>query len=194
MSNEINFFINGNDLKKLNAFKRRHKECFDKYPNMTGAQFEYRFIPDGMGIFKTVTCSCGKSISLTNDYNMFLESNEDESFDIEKPVHICPEDERIFIILEWLMQARKHPELFNFNKGSYKDLSFFVRGLSMGANLLSDESSEWYSILDIVDKEFIDYTKDKRYSDQKKYNLWLDILFKRIKKDYPRYALDLGLL
>lgn len=67
------FTIEGEDYKKLSRFKRQHRKCLEKHPNLTAAQYEYSFIADSPGILSTVTCCCGKHISLSSDYDLAYE-------------------------------------------------------------------------------------------------------------------------
>ena len=43
------FEIIGNDLKKLEEFQKKHEQCIFGNPNISCAQYEYSFIPDGSG-------------------------------------------------------------------------------------------------------------------------------------------------
>lgn len=64
------FEISGNDLIKLQNFQLKHEDCLYKHPNISCAQYEYTFVPDGFGVFKVVKCICGESIILTDDYDL----------------------------------------------------------------------------------------------------------------------------
>ena len=48
---KISFTIENGDYDKLKKFQMDHANCLEKYPNMTGAQFKYSFVPDGLGVF-----------------------------------------------------------------------------------------------------------------------------------------------
>jgi len=64
---KISFEISGDDYIKFKVFERTHKRCIDNYPDVSGAQYEFSFIPSGLGVFKTVTCSCGETLLLHSD-------------------------------------------------------------------------------------------------------------------------------
>lgn len=41
-----------------------------QFPNITGAQYKYTFIEDGLGVFKQVQYCCGAHIDLVGDYDL----------------------------------------------------------------------------------------------------------------------------
>ncbi|SCX09452.1 hypothetical protein SAMN02910339_01342 [Lachnospiraceae bacterium YSD2013] len=57
----ISFEISGKDFKHLKKFRRQHKNCRQGF---TGEQFEYSFVPTGMGTLISVKCSCGQTLEL----------------------------------------------------------------------------------------------------------------------------------
>lgn len=65
------FMICGADFDKPKDFQNEHERCLmDHYPNITGAQYKYTFIEDGLGVFKQVQCCCGAHIDLVGDYDL----------------------------------------------------------------------------------------------------------------------------
>ena len=73
---KIVFEISGKDYKNLKKFRNQHKKC------VMGSfcdQFTYSFVPTGLGLAASVTCSCGQTLSLGN----FLDK-EPEEYDEDK--------------------------------------------------------------------------------------------------------------
>ena len=58
---KITFEIAGDDLEKVRKFRDRHKNCAH---GVAGEQFEYSFMPSGMGVAAAVKCSCGQVLEL----------------------------------------------------------------------------------------------------------------------------------
>ena len=83
---ELTFRIEGKDLKNLKKFKKQHKKCTQ---GMTGEQFEYSFVPTGMGMLTTVSCSCGQELTLGN----FMDHDAGE-YDEEKHRVLTEEDHK----------------------------------------------------------------------------------------------------
>ena len=61
---KLTFEIIGDDYDKLLSFEKKHKSCFDKYHDFTGALFSYTFIPTGVGTAITVSCPCGEELRI----------------------------------------------------------------------------------------------------------------------------------
>ncbi len=61
---EIHFGIVGEDVRRLKEFKKQHEKCFEKHHDVSGAQYEYCFIPTGLGTVITVKCPCGAVLNL----------------------------------------------------------------------------------------------------------------------------------
>ena len=81
MENEdrIVFEISGKDYKNLKKFRNQHKKC------VMGSfcdQFTYSFVPTGLGLAASVTCSCGQTLSLGN----FLDKEPEEYNEDKYPV------------------------------------------------------------------------------------------------------------
>ncbi len=74
---KIVFEITGNDFENVKKFRNQHKDCFQ---GMAGEQFEYSYIPTGLGTAISVKCSCGQVIKLGDflDYDSG-EYNEDQN-------------------------------------------------------------------------------------------------------------------
>ena len=58
---KIAFEISENDYKHVKRFQKQHEKCFG---GITGEQFEYSFIPNGLGTAILVKCSCGQILRL----------------------------------------------------------------------------------------------------------------------------------
>ena len=85
-TDRIVFEISGNDYKNLQKFRKQHEDC-DK--GMAAEQFTYCFVPSGLGLLTTVTCSCGQKLELGNF--MDYESGE---YDEEQCRVLTEEDHR----------------------------------------------------------------------------------------------------
>ncbi len=60
----ITFQIKGRDYDKVQEFLEQHRDC-DK--DCSGANFEYIFVPSGLGVFSFVKCSCGATLDSLNE-------------------------------------------------------------------------------------------------------------------------------
>lgn len=123
----MQFEITGSDLEKFEEFKVRHEKCLEEYPNISCAQFEYSFAPDGFGVFKSVTCVCGESISLTGDYDLCDEmpfrgeKKEPENYDKA--------------LIDMLLEIEKRPAMFFLKNPSWMEFKFFIAGLTKANRL-----------------------------------------------------------
>lgn len=63
MENKVTFTIEGEQHTKLMEFVEEHKSCRGL---SAGEKFNFNFIPSLMGLITTVTCTCGKSIDLSD--------------------------------------------------------------------------------------------------------------------------------
>ena len=114
--NKMSFEITGSDYKKLEAFRSDHEKCLQ---DMTGAQYEYSFIPTGIGTFITVTCSCGEKLLLSNETF--------GDFGVPSPKTSVAET-----MLKIVRNAEKRPALFLGEK-SGKRLQTWLTGMSVYA-------------------------------------------------------------
>ncbi len=85
-TDRIVFQISGNDYKNLQRFRKQHENC-DK--GMAAEQFSYSFVPTGLGLLTTVTCSCGQRLELGN----FMD-HESGEYDEERCRVLTEEDRR----------------------------------------------------------------------------------------------------
>lgn len=67
--NSMKFSISDpDDLKKLSDFVSKHNiSCRKKFPDVSGAMYEYSFLPTALGTLCTVKCPCGKELTLDGD-------------------------------------------------------------------------------------------------------------------------------
>lgn len=180
------FAIEGRDFQTLEGFKKEHGDCLEKHPNMTAAQYEYSFIPDGVGVITKVTCCCGKSVLLSAGYDETLWGP-----DREPGFHVYPEEDKTAKILKILKEIQKRPGLFFGNKGSYRDLRIFLGGLSQGLYMDADESF-WIDLEGDAYEGFSALTDEREYSDREKFDLYLDAIFKAAERKCPEYLKDMG--
>lgn len=80
----MQFEITGKDCEKVEKFIAQHKNC---PMGSAGDHFTYTFIPTGIGMATTVTCSCGQKILLGEFSN-----HEPEDYDEEKYKVLTKED------------------------------------------------------------------------------------------------------
>ena len=113
---KISFEIDGNDLKNVKKFRKQHKNCFQ---GMNGEQFEYSFMPTGLGLAASVKCSCGQKLTIGSfmDYD-FGEYDEYENRVLTEEDHKNKKfEDAVLRILQM-----KSPRLFRIGFG--KDQSF----------------------------------------------------------------------
>jgi len=181
---KVEFVIGGEDLQQLNRFKKEHKGCLERHGGMTPAQYEYRFVSDGFGILKTVTCCCGKSVTLSSEY--------DKAFwgDMHKPVfRVYPEEDRTAAILKRLKEIQRRPGMFFGNQGSYRDLRIYLGGISQ-ALCMYNEDIFWSSLDAEAFNEFTALTDEKDYSDKELFDIYLKTVFGVAEKRCPQYLRD----
>lgn len=188
INRKITITIEGKDYDRLEAFEEEHEACLEKHPNMTGVQFELTVIPDGFGLFKTVTCVCGKSISLTDDYESFDEIKEDSS--MVPKFQIVPDDPETDHIVTTLLNIKKRPGMYFGKDQTITALDSFLGGYR---NLLmvSKPDAAWF---EIDKKVFNEYTKDtdgRSLSDKEKFRIMLEAFETVLLRDFPEYANNL---
>ena len=82
---KIEFEISGNDFKNLKKFRKQHEDCLCGFD---GGQFEYSFVPTGMGTLISVKCSCGQTLELgTFMYNELQEYDEHKNRPLTEADH-----------------------------------------------------------------------------------------------------------
>ncbi len=121
------FEITGKDLKNLKEFQIKHEQCIYKHPNISCAQYEYSFIPDGFGVFKIVKCICGESISLTSDYDL---GNDMPFHGIKKEPKDYNKD-----LLARLLDIEKRPGMFFGKTPDWCEFSCFLKGI-LSSNII----------------------------------------------------------
>jgi len=131
------FEISGNDLIKLQNFQLKHEDCLYKHPNISCAQYEYTFVPDGFGVFKVVKCICGESIILTDDYDLGCDTPFQE---IKKE----PKDYNKDLIAR-LFDIEKRPGMFFGKNPSWYIFSWFVKGMMDSSRM----QAKYYDSVDL---------------------------------------------
>lgn len=63
MEDKVTFTIEGKKAKELGQFAKSHSKCKGC---ASGEKFCFSFIPNLLGVSVKVSCSCGKSIDLTD--------------------------------------------------------------------------------------------------------------------------------
>lgn len=188
---KIEFTIEGNDYEKLNAFKKKHKSCLDKHPNMTCGHYSYSFSVDGLGVLKTVTCVCGKSVYLDGDYNLGV----DDEFKLPKNrFQVIPEDRKTKEVIRTLLAMQKRPGMYfgSTERRSYSALSMFLAGYGCGARAIGEEEIYWGTMDSEVRREFIKMTEGKDFSDQEQFDIFFEALDLILRRDYPQYLEELS--
>ncbi len=185
MKKNLEFIIEGSDLEKLKKFQKEHKNCITKFPNMTGANFEYTFIPDGLGLFKTVECVCGKRLNLASEYEL---SFDDENKEIIPKIENIAPDDTCRNYLKWLFNIYVRPGLFF---GSTKNICYnYIAILTWGYRMALNPSPEApfskleYKIQKSLSKKMWD--KDFKNTPES-FDLYFENLIKVIEENYPQY-------
>lgn len=80
----MKFEITGRDCEHVKKFTEQHKDCPMK---SLGEKFAYTFIPTGIGIAITVSCTCGQKILLGD-----IVENDTEEYDEERYKVLTQED------------------------------------------------------------------------------------------------------
>ena len=136
---KIEFIIAGKEYEKLKKFHRKHKKCLEKHPNMTGAQYSYSFIEDGLGTLKSCKCVCGKAITMSADYNLTF--NEDE----ECKLAVVPEDYKTEEVVRILQSMCVRPVMYFGKTRSYVALRAFLFGYAAGVQAQGEKECYWAS-------------------------------------------------
>ena len=189
---KIEFIIEGKDYEKLEAFKKKHENCLDKHPNMTGGHYNYNFTVDGLGVLKKVTCVCGKSVYLDADYN--FDCGEGKL--TQKRFQVVPEDQKTEEIIRILFSMQKRPGMYfgSSDRRSYSLINMFLAGYGCGARAVDEEEIYWGTMDLEVREEFWRMTNGKTFSDQEEFDIFFEALELVLKRDYPQYIKETGLL
>lgn len=180
----ITFSIEGKDFEKLEKFQKKHKNCIEKYPNMTGAQYSYSFINDSMGTLKSCKCVCGKSITMDSDYNMSLDDNT------ECRLRVVPDDTKTTEIVRILKSMQVRPSLYFGGFHSYRTLRAFLFGYSEGVRTQGDECYWESDMLNEVDEELGKMTDGKKYTDEEMFTKFFEAFASVLKRDYPQFIME----
>lgn len=176
------FIIDGKDYEKLEKFHKEHKHCLEKHPNMTGAQYKYSFINDGLGTLKSCKCVCGKSITMSSDYNLSFDEDE------ECKLKVVPEDAKTREVVRILQSMHVRPGMYFGKTRSYIALRSFLFGYGAGVRAQGEEECYWSTDLGYeVDEMFFSEVKDKDYSDEELFNKFFEVFDNVIRNDYPQY-------
>ena len=177
------FEISGEDFGKLKVFQEEHAECREQSPNMTGAQYEYIFIEDNLGIFKKVKCCCGKHIELDGDYDLEIISKKSD-------FQILTDDEKTRNILRHLLSMKKRPKMF-MNEPSYDKLSLFLYGYAWGIHENKETDGYdvicWSEIEQYVNDLILPEVDSKRHTDEELFFIFFDVLERTIIERFPQY-------
>lgn len=181
----ITIIIEGKDYDKYESFEEAHEDCILKYPNMTGGHFKIEAVADGFGLFKTVTCVCGESIVLDGEYEKGFDSGDSSA---AKPVfQTVPEDRETEELLKMLLRMKRSPELFFGKNRKISLLKYYVFGFECAARL-RNKSMGWNHIHEKLLQEYTRATNGKDYSEEELFQLYLDILERVLRCDFPEYA------
>lgn len=178
MEDRIDFSITGEEFDRVQRFREGHKKCIEKHPNLTGAQFEYCFSEDGMGLFKTVTCVCGESIALTADYDMTVAN---------KPFQIVPTNEETIDLVKLTLSLRKRPGMLTgkAQERSYKVLHAYLAGRSCNNNLYRD-------IFWRANRRLERESEGSKFSDEEMYDRFFAAFEDTLREEYPAFTSENG--
>jgi hypothetical protein len=181
MSEELVFTISGNEYDRVKRFKEEHLGCLEKHPNMTCAQFEYSFIADGLGLFKTVTCICGDYITLTDEYDTPLEDH--------KPFQIVPTDKETVELVDLTLHFRNRPGMLTgkADDKSYRLLHAYLAGRSCSNHVFAEML--WKGI-----RRLEKLCEGKNYTDAEQYDLFFDCFEDTLREEYPCFVEENNLL
>ncbi len=131
----LTFEIEGNDLDNLRKFCKQHKDC---PRGMTGEQFEYCFVPTGIGLAVSVKCSCGQVLRLGN----FMDYSSGE-YDELTNRYLTEEDRRNGTFEEAVRRVLtlKNPRLFRLSFGRERNFET-IYAFAVGAALADERIAE----------------------------------------------------
>lgn len=142
---------------------------------MTGSQYEYCFSEDGFGLYKSVTCICGESIALTDEYNL--------TDDIHKPFQIAPTDQDTIDLVKMTLRLRNRPGMLigSASDRSYRVLHAYLAGRSCNNRVYSEMFWKGARRLETQ-------CEGKECSDRERYELFFDCFEDVLKEDYPLFV------
>ncbi len=180
MQDRIDFSITGEEFSRVQRFREDHKGCIEKHPNMTGAQFEYCFSEDGLGLFKTVTCVCGESISLTADYDGTVAN---------KPFQVVPANKETVDLVKLTLSLQKRPGMLTGKEleRSYKVLHAYLAGRSCYDDLYRELL--WRATIRLEKG-----SDSKEYTDEELYDKFFICFEDVLREEYPIFTAENGIL
>lgn len=178
------FEICAKDYEMLLHFQKEHESCKKQFLNMTGAQYQYVFIEDGLGVFAKVTCCCGKHIDLDGEYDLQNTTDKD-SF------HIHADDQKTRSVIKQLFQIKKRPKMFMLEP-SYTALKIFLYGLAFGIQeWKACENVEvvcWSEMEPYINELMLSKTNSKQFSEEELFYLFFETLGQVICEHFPQYV------
>lgn len=178
------FVIDGNDYETLLEFQKKHKLCVSKFPNMTGAQYQYTFMEDGLGTFKQVKCCCGEHIDLTAEYDASIIPDNHQ-------FQVLTEDQGTQKTLRILMNMKKRPRMFMGRK-SYQMINSFLYGLAIGiCGMRTSEEYElacWSEIEPFINESMLPKVNSEEYSDEQLFDIFFETLEEVICERFPQFS------
>ncbi|MDY5775765.1 MAG: hypothetical protein SPK14_08045 [Lachnospiraceae bacterium] len=177
---EIIFVIKGTDVEKVAAFKEKHENCLEKHPNMTCAQYEYSFVLDGFGVLASVTCVCGESIVLDNDYSFSLKTGE-------RNFEVIPEDKETLQIVKYLLNMKRRPGMYFGKDKSISCLRSWLAGYQM-ALVNTGKNMYWNEMRVDVELEYNKEIQGKGYDNEELFDAYLNALENTLQRKYRKFA------
>lgn len=177
---KLTFTIEGNDVEKVNAFKRKHEKCLQEHPNMTGAHYEYSFTPDGLGILASIKCVCGDYIILDDDYNLTTETGE-------KNFEVVPKDDETLFIVKSLLNMKRRPGMYFGKEKSILCLKYWLIGFQM-AMIKMGKEIYWNEMRGEIERAYDTKVKGQEYSDEELFDVYLDTFEDILRSNYRQYA------
>lgn len=179
------FEICAKDYEKLSHFQEEHESCKKQFPNMTGAQYQYIFIEDGLGVFSQVKCCCGKHIDLDGDYDL-QNSMPNPTF------QIYADDQKTRKVVKQLFQIKKRPRMFMLEP-SYTVLNAFLHGIAVGIHEWKECEEDievvcWSEIESYINEIMMPKESCKHYSDEELFYLFFEALEQVIREHFPQYV------
>lgn len=176
----IEIIIEGKDYDKFESFVDEHEDCILKYPNMTGGHFKIEAVADGFGLFKTMTCVCGKSIAFTDDYESFEGLRNAPGF------QVVPEDPETDFIVKRLLHIKRRPAMFFGSNRLMSVLRIYLAGLEEGIRF-SNKEPGWNHIREKLYQNFQMTMEGKTLSEEEQFVTFLDTFEATLLQDFPEY-------
>ena len=161
---EIGFTIKGDDYQKLIIFQNEHRGCIEKLPNISCAQFEYSFTPDGFGLFKSVRCVCGDILTLTDDYS-FVDEASESTFKIVRNRNL-DEVEKLLLHFETI---QNHPGLYFGKQLTWDTLTTYIAGMRAllwveGRGIFSEQTDTIAVVTGIISDTAFEIVTDLKFN------------------------------